>query len=185
MQHNILIKYKNLILRQIQSEDIEKLRNWRNDSQNSRFLRKLPYITSNMQKAWYAKYLQDSDEIAFSIVENNEIKDVIGSLSLYGFHDGEAEIGKILIGNKAARGHGYGHLAFVMLLHYGFKILKLKKIFAIVDKNNIAAQKTYSKVGFEFVKCVNIENVGMQDLIQITNEKLETANVFCNDIKII
>ena len=50
LKHNYLIKYKNVVLRALNEDDIEYLRTWRNDNNNSKFLRQIPYITKESQK---------------------------------------------------------------------------------------------------------------------------------------
>ena len=61
MKHSYMSEYRNVRLKPLAAEDIELLRNWRNDAGNSKYLRKIPHITSEMQKAWFEKYLKGDD----------------------------------------------------------------------------------------------------------------------------
>lgn len=185
MKHNIEIRYKNLKLRQIENQDIEKLRNWRNDSEKSRFLRKIGYITPEMQQNWFNKYLDNENELSFVVEEMNDLNCVIGSLSLYDFKENQVEIGKILIGDERVKGFGYGRISFVMLMKYAFEILKVQKVIATVNINNIPARKSYFRIGFEITGQKYIENAGTEDVIEIDKETLIKNNDIYNDIEII
>ncbi|HWI17098.1 MAG TPA: GNAT family protein [Vicinamibacterales bacterium] len=55
---------------------------------------------------------------------------------------------QIRIGDPAARGRGYGTEAVRMLVAFGFDQLDLRRIALHVLITNVAAQRTYEKVGF-------------------------------------
>ena len=99
MKHSYSISYKNVALKPITENELEYLRTWRNDPANTKYLRQIPYITPEMQKKWFDSYLANGDEMTFAICETKQLGRVVGSLSLYEFCDGEAEFGKILIGD--------------------------------------------------------------------------------------
>lgn len=50
--------------------------------------------------------------------------------------------------NPELLGKGIGTKATKQLCQFGFSELKLEKIYLFVDKDNIAAQKVYEKIGF-------------------------------------
>ena len=165
MEHNISLKYKTLVLRQIQQSDIEHLRKWRNDKEKSKFLRKIKYITPE-------------------IVETGNIGDLIGSLSIYNFKDHQVEIGRILIGDERAKGFGYGRLAFAMLMTYAFNNLNVEKIVATVNKNNIPARISYFRLGFKVVGETFSANAGCEDIIEIDKNTFIKNNKYCSEILI-
>ena len=126
MNHNYEITYKNVRLCPLSEKDIENLRVWRNDEGNSKYLRKIPYITPDGQRNWFDDYLKNEDEFCFSIIENQNLKRVVGSLSLYNFHEDSCEFGKILIGDNEAHGRRIGVNAAVAETMIAFSEIHLK-----------------------------------------------------------
>lgn len=187
MIHNIVIKYKNLMLRQIKKDDIEQLRQWRNDKEKTKFLRRIGNITPEMQIKWYEKYLNNPDEMAFAICEVENLNCLIGSVSLYNFNQNQVEIGKILIGEDKVKGLGFGRLSFAMLMTYAFtklQVVKPQKIVATVNKHNIPARTSYFRLGFKVVGETYTENAGLEDVIEIDKETFLKINNYYKDIKI-
>lgn len=70
MIHNYSSSYKNVVLNPLKKEDIYKLREWRNNLDNCKYLSKLPYITVEMQEIWFEKYLNDENEIIFLLMKS-------------------------------------------------------------------------------------------------------------------
>lgn len=159
MIHNYTSKFKNVVLRPLSENDIEYLRVWRNDSNNSKYLRQIPYITPEMQKSWFNNYLNNNDEMCFSIYENEELNRIVGSLSLYEFIGRQAEFGKILIGDPEAHGKSIGCNSILAVLKIAFETLNLKKVVLHVYEENIVAKHIYEKVGF--LKCSSKSVNGM------------------------
>ena len=73
MNHKLEARYSDTYLRPLKEEDLENLRVWRNDKESSHYLRKLGYITPEMQLRWYESYIKDSSEIIFAIVETSDL----------------------------------------------------------------------------------------------------------------
>lgn len=59
-----------------------------------------------------------------------------------------AEFGRV-IGEKDARGKGYGTEVIKLILEYCFRVLNLNKVVAGTNADNIAALKTYEKFNFK------------------------------------
>lgn len=148
MQHNITTRCNNVGLRPVGENDLEFLRNSRNNAELTKYLRKIPHITTEMQKRWFAENQADSDCYMFAIEELVEFKTIIGSVALYNFNGKTAEFGRIVIGNDYARGKGLGFLATVLTLNLGFSHFGLSNIVASVHEENIYAIKAYEKAGF-------------------------------------
>ena len=182
MDHSYKVHYNNIELRSIQKNDIENLRIWRNDDTQTQYLRKIPYITPEMQKRWYQEYLKDTNILGFSIIETLKLKRMVGSLSLYNFQGKTAEIGKIQIGDPAARGQGIGGVSFVMAMKLGFEKLGLEKIVASVHRENIAAYKSYKKIGFRLIGSHPAFVEGVEDELEIDYARLKDINKYIADI---
>ena len=162
MIHNYQICHDNVLLKPLKEDDIELLRNWRNDANNSLFLRKIPYITPKMQKEWFENYMLNLDEFAFSISEIVKLHRVVGSLSLYQFKASECFFGKILIGDSDAHGRQVGFNATKAAIEIAFYKLNIKKVYLNVYKNNLPALHIYKAVGFE-IEDVKSDSCGFEE----------------------
>lgn len=175
--------YKNVRIRPLEHEDIEKLRVWRNDKEKTKFLRDIGIITPQMQNRWFENYLKRSDEVIFAIEEIRELNRVVGSLSLYDFIDDIAEIGKIQIGDTQANGKGIGRVSLVMAMLIGFQKLGLNKIIASVNPENVSAYKNDIKIGFEICGQHDFMN-GIEYELFMNYEKLSKTNEYLSEIKV-
>ena len=145
MKHNFQGKYKNVFIRQIEERDIEEIRRWRNKSSNTKYLRKLPYITKEMQMMWYEHYLNNTEEMMFAIEETEELHRMVGSFSLYNFTENQVEFGKILIGNNKAHGKHVGTNALKWAVNFAFQCLKKERVILHVYAENSPAVKIYER----------------------------------------
>lgn len=157
MNHNYSTSYKNVILKPLEKKDIYILRKWRNNPENCKYLSKLPYITVDMQEKWYEKYLNDKNEIIFSINEILELKRMVGSVSIYNFQQERCEVGKIMVGDKEAHNKKIGYNSMVALIDLIFEKMSYTKICLHVYEENIPALKIYKKLGFNIIGITNQE----------------------------
>ena len=182
MKHQYSAIYDNVYIRPLDKSDIEKLREWRNNNEKTKYLRKIPYITSEMQAKWFQSYLENPDELTFAIVETKELKRVVGSVSLYNFNGEMAEVGKIQIGDDEANGRGIGRKSLVMAMWIAFQELGLKKIVGSVHQENIAAHKNDIKIGFQIVGNHEVPMGGLEDEIEINEQRLTEVNPYVKEI---
>ena len=124
--------------------------------------------------------------MTFVVEETEKIKHMVGSLSLYNFHDEEAEIGRLQIGDLSARGMGIGGKSFVLAMAIGFKKMGLKRIYASVHRENIAAYKSYLSnwISNLWISFEAFAVGGVEDEIEITFSELTQANKYLSAIKI-
>lgn len=182
MNHNYKAKYKNILLRPLMHDDIESLRVWRNDRQATRFLRQIGYITPEMQEKWYETYLENKKEITFAIVETEDIGGIIGSISIYDIAGDTAEFGKLQIGEHRAHGRGIGSLATTMALLIAFDKIGVTRIVGCVHQENIAAHKSYMRIGFRITGEQQSVVGGKEDLLEIDEETLLRVNKYAKDV---
>ena len=149
MKHNYKTTFKNIQLRPLDAGDIELLRSWRNNPENTRFLSKIPFITKEMQDEWFKRYLNNIDEICFAIYEVNELHRCVGSLSLHDFNDDSCFLGHVLIGDKEAHGKKIGVNASIAATNIAFDLLGVNTVKLTVFSENIAAFKVYQQAGFQ------------------------------------
>ena len=153
MKHDYSARLGDIFIRQLDENDIELLRIWRNDQENTKFLRNVGYITEEMQRTWYQGYLKNEHDLVFAIEDTGELKRVVGSLSLYDWNKeaDTCEIGKIQIGDPAAHGKGIGRRTLVMAMKIAFQKLGITKIVASVHPDNVQAYHNDMKIGFRVV----------------------------------
>ncbi|WP_101722928.1 GNAT family N-acetyltransferase [Eggerthella timonensis] len=143
MEHHYEIEHKGILLRPLQHGDIESLRLWRNDAENSQYIRKIPFITSEAQEAWFAAEMRDPATLTFAICADSEL---VGSVAFYDIHEGAAEFGRLMVGS--AKGKGIGFRATEASMRFAFEVLQLVSIQARVSVDNIAALIIYIRIGF-------------------------------------
>lgn len=148
MKHTNEIRYENVLLRPLKEEDIEALRQWRNDESNTVYLNKIPFITPEMQKKWFDTYINNDDEMSFAIIENRDLHRLVGSLSLYHFTSNTCLFGRLLVGDIDAHGRKIGLNATIAATKIAFNQLQLKQVLLYVYKDNFVAYKIYTKAGF-------------------------------------
>lgn len=148
MRHNIIYKYENVRIRSLEIVDIEKIRIWRNNPKNTKYLQKIPFITSEMQVNWYHRVQANPDEIVFAIDEYDDDYRFVGSFSLYNFSNNKAEFGKFLIGDENAHGKNIGCNSIRAISEVAFNQLKLTSLYLHVFTENLPAIKCYQKAGF-------------------------------------
>ncbi len=121
---------------------------WFNDKDVRKYL--LPDTPKTKKKItnWIIKTIEDNTCYYFSIFLTDQ-KIHIGHIGVKKINQvkKQAEIG-IVIGERQYWRKGIGTIAFLKLLEK-IKNLKLKKIFAKIDKSNIASIKFFSKLGFK------------------------------------
>ena len=95
--------------------------------------------------------VDDSSIITYAIIECDKLNRIIGSVALYDFDMDSAHTGKIVIGDKEAKGYGLGFWGWALAIHIGFQKLGISKYKAEAHEENIASQKTIKKLGFQKV----------------------------------
>lgn len=148
MKHSIEMQIENVLIRPLYLEEIDKIRSWRNNSENTQYLRQIPYITPEMQLIWYENDLLDQDCMTFAIVETVNLNRIVGSFSIYDFKEDQVEIGRILVGDPEAHGRSIGANAFKAAVKVAFDVLQKEKVVLHVFSDNVPAVKSYIKAGF-------------------------------------
>jgi len=184
MRHNFYGEHLNVALKPLSMENLEALRKWRNNKNQTKFLRPIGNITPEMQMNWFKSYLDDQRAVNFGIYETEKLNRFVGSLSIYDIDDNRAEIGKIQIGDDEAHGMGIGRTSLIIAMKIGFELIGLTEIYASVHQDNVAARTNDLRIGFKIVgnhpSCVG----GFEDEIVIHLDELYSANPNVDKIKI-
>ena len=183
MKHNYVASYQNIKLRPLAESDIELLRVWRNDKEQTAYLREIPTITPEMQKKWFEASQKDETEYVFAIDETEQLNRLVGSVAVYDVNGGIAEAGRVQIGDKEAHGRGLGRVAMALVMWFGFEELHLEKILGTVYKDNIPAYKNDMKLGFKIVGEHMDDAKGIEYDLEIDRSSLLKMNPFLQEVK--
>lgn len=172
----IVVETNRLILRQFHAFDGEALDCVFGDAEVMFFG---PGVQS---KAWVRNWLRDCQETYYqklgfgpwAVVEKS-LRQVIGYCGLFHFPDiaGQSEIE---IGYRLARpfwGRGYATEAALAVRGYGFNVLCLSRLVALIDPQNVGSIRVAEKVGMKYEKEVMLEGYSHPDfLYTIENGKI-------------
>ena len=143
-----MLEIKNIYLRELRNEDKNEYFNWINDRKLVNFNSPFKPVSWIEHCKWFENITSENETQIFSIISKKD--DVlIGSCSLRNIiqQAKNAEL-QIRIGVENYRNKGHGTSAIKLLLQFGFLDLNLKRIYLNVFSNNLAAIKSYEKVGF-------------------------------------
>ena len=138
---------EKVILREIEEEDLNLIVKWRNNPEIIRgFFSYLP-LSKVKQRKWYEKYLNDDTQQTF-IIELKKEKTPIGTVGLTNidYKNQKAELG-ILI-DRSYQNKGLGKEALNLLIKFAFDEMNIRKIKALVFKENEPAIKLYKSCEF-------------------------------------
>lgn len=146
-----MIDGKNIRLRSLTKKDLAKTFKWHNDLELKNLTLSHPFpVTDSQEEEWINSIIKDkSNKTIYFGIEDKSRKILIGIifLSRINFIHQTSWLG-VFIGDKNARGKGYGKEAVKMIVDYAFNNLNLRKVSLEVVKTNKAAIAVYKKLGF-------------------------------------
>jgi RimJ/RimL family protein N-acetyltransferase len=123
---------------------------WLNDLENSVYLRAFPWIlTLNQERQWLETI--PANDYVMAIIDKRT-NSLLGNCALVevDFINRTAEYG-IFIGEKEARGKGFGLDATQLMLDYGFNVLNLHNIKVHIYSFNESSLNLFRKCGFKMI----------------------------------
>lgn len=145
----MILTFKEIVLKRISLEDIETLRNWRNQKDISENMFFQDIISSEMQLNWYES-LNKKNDFYFNIIYR-ERKIGLINIKNIDWKKKEGEAGLYISINKY-RSSPLAIYSSLALLKYFFEEKKLSKIFAVVKPNNTNIIEYNKSLGFEHLK---------------------------------
>ena len=123
---------------------------WVNDPAMMRLLGRSARVEPDEHRRWFDQIRHRTDCRYFS-VETTEAALHVGNIWLWDINatDRKAEV-RILFGDEAARGRGYGSEAIRLLADLAFDTMGLHRLFAYVFSINPRAKRAFEKAGFRF-----------------------------------
>lgn len=146
------MRYKDLILRAPEPEDLELLYKWENDTS----IWQLSNTLTPFSKFALRKYIENSKQ---SIFESGQLRLMIGGISsgitigtvdLFDFDPLNLRAGiGILIAEPGSRKKGYASMAVEFMIDYCFNRLKLHQIYCNILSDNSDSIKLFTRLGFK------------------------------------
>jgi|WetSurMetagenome_2_1015567.scaffolds.fasta_scaffold456778_2 RimJ/RimL family protein N-acetyltransferase len=147
MKHNIGIScdsFPEIVLKMISSDEIEKLRIWKNNNVDSFFYKKI--ISPEEQKIWFDKYSLRNDDFMFAILYENNL---VGSIG-YRILNGVIDIYNVILGDEMFSSKGIMSKTIIILFNYLSSNYKYDITAKVLTSN--PAINWYKKNGFEIVQ---------------------------------
>ena len=145
------MKYKNIILRALEPEDLELLYKWEND--DNYWL--ISNTSSPFSKYTLKRYIENSHKSIYEtgqlrfMIELIEDKIAIGTIDIFEFDSFHKRAGiGILIANEAYRRKGYGFMSLTCLIKYCFETLQLHQLYCNILATNKESLELFKKMGF-------------------------------------
>lgn len=140
-----------LRLRLLRVEDLPNTLAWRNREDIRHQFIHSEIISWEQHLSWWEEYKTEANDFVFIIEETQQLNRPVGQVSLYNIdlEKGEAEYGRLMIGDDEARGKGLAKRATELLISWAFSSLGLKRIYLEVFKSNTAAINLYRQCGFD------------------------------------
>jgi len=140
-----MLEGKNVRLRQIEEDDLEQFRDWRNSYSDRQHFREYKPLNLADQKKWFES-LSSSNHVMFSIESKERVLMGCCGLMYIDWKNGQAEL-SIYIGEEKNKGK-YESEVISLLANYGFKELRLHRIFSTIFSYNKEGIKLIKSLGF-------------------------------------
>lgn len=121
---------------------------WVNDPVLMRLLGRRAHVEAEEHRQWFAQ-LKDRQDCRYFAVETLDSRRHVGNVWLWNIDSvGEQAEVRILFGDEASRGRGYGSEAINVLAAIAFDTMKLRRLYAYVFGINPRAKRAFEKAGF-------------------------------------
>lgn len=149
-QIKTILKGKKVILRPLKISDAVNFCKWLGDLEVTKFLSiyDQPAPTLKEERDWVKRAQKSKDNLRLAIETIDGRHIGIVSLRDIKNPNKHAEYG-IIIGDKEYWGQGFGTETCKLIVDYGFRKLKLHRIYLTCIAYNVRGQKSYAKAGFK------------------------------------
>ncbi len=140
---------KEINLRPVTRNDLEVIKNWRNQNGIWEFNTQYIFLNMTNQRNWFKQITSiESNRKMFIIMYKQKIPLGVCGLINIDKENNSAEVA-IIIGNKQFHGKGLGSESLYQLVKYGFSKLKLHKIKAEIFEFNTISFELFEKLNFK------------------------------------
>lgn len=137
-------------IRPLEQGDVENCLKWHNDpSLYSSLCNPFRQVSRVAEETWLSTRIKYSDKEVNSAICLNKSATHIGNIYLRDINWGSqnAAVG-LFIGEASERGKGYGTAALKLMTDHAFHDLGLHRVYLYALATNVAAVKSYQRVGF-------------------------------------
>ena len=145
----MIIDFRAIQLKRIDSSDLEMIRSWRNDPIIQKHMFYQEHISEEAQKEWF-KQMDKTCNYYFQI-KSEDVAIGVSHLSTINWVERSAEVG-LYIHNQDFWGTHIPALSSLALLKFAFETLQMKKVRAKVQPENKEAIKYNESLGFVAVE---------------------------------
>ena len=140
---------EKIYLRSIEPDDLALLHNWANDPETRGLTGEIRPSSYAATLEFYQKVQGDESRVWLAVVarDTNQVIGETGLLRM--FPAWRTTDWSLIIGEKAARGKGYGREAAQLMLNYAFGHLNFHRVAIGVVGFNTQALKFYEQLGFQ------------------------------------
>ncbi|WP_240652706.1 GNAT family N-acetyltransferase [Rheinheimera riviphila] len=151
MWHQQKISEFSVELRPLQRQQLELLRQWRNDPVIAAPMLQQQLISAEMQQQWFARVQQDKRQAQFVIYYKDEAIGACNLKSADGLELGQSETieSGFYLAHPRFRGTLLAFFPALALNQYCFKSLNCKTLLAQVKLSNSAALRFNEKLGYQ------------------------------------
>jgi RimJ/RimL family protein N-acetyltransferase len=137
-------------LRLLEERDLPATLAWRNQDHIRRWFFTSAVLSPEQHRAWFDTYRERDDDFVFVIEEIEELHRPVGQVALYriDWTGGRAELGRLMIGDDAARGRGLARLATARLVEEALTRWRLREVYLESVPDNERALAVYRACGF-------------------------------------
>ena len=155
------IIYGRIILRALEKDDMELLRETVNDPEMERMVVGWSFpVSKSQQRAWYERIMGDPRNQRFAVEYNGQFVG-ISTLTDIDLKNRSAFHG-VKLTQDAPKGKGIGFDAVVAVMKYAFEELQLNRLYGGILEYNVPSQKLYAKCGWveegRYRQCVFKDN---------------------------
>jgi RimJ/RimL family protein N-acetyltransferase len=137
-------------LRLLDPADLSMTLGWRNQDHIRVWFFHSEPLTPEQHQKWFSDYQSRDDDFVFIIEDKGAGDRPVGQIALYhiDWAAGQAEYGRLMIGEAQARGKGLAKIATELVVRLGFEVFNLQEIYLEVFADNTPARAVYRAVGF-------------------------------------
>lgn len=150
-----MLKCDNLFFRRPTMDDVESIRNLKNNEKAALLLGGIYHQYSSEDIVNWINFHNNNPEEVLLVVEDTAVGKLIGHVGLYKIDPiaKKTEYG-ILIADDDSRGKGYGTKCTSLMVEYAFTKLGMHKVTAEVLSENAPSVAMFKKCGFNIEGCL-------------------------------
>ena len=140
---------------------------WVNDPVMMRLLGRTAPVDPDEHQRWFSR-LHTREDCRYFAVETADSGRHVGNVWLWDINaaDRKSEV-RVLFGDEASRGHGYGSEAIGLLATLAFTTFDLQRLYAYVFGHNPRAKRAFEKAGFMVEELLRQERRLGNELIDV------------------